>query len=202
MHSSYHFPFNLELGCTTYHSSGMNRNLGYKAHFEAWTGPEHCALFFSSRNCKLKTFHQANKHNTSCTCKITKINFNFQILNTNQTSTSFCLSVPYTTSDHDDRTNDHNDRTKDHNDHTNDHNDFTNDHDDRTNYHNDRTNDHNDRTNDRDDRTDDHVDRTNEHDDPPMIIMTVPMIMMTVPMFIMTVPTIIITVPMIMTTYQ
>jgi len=173
-------------GCTTYHSSGMKRNLGYKAHFEAWPGPEHCAFFFSSRNCKLKTFHQANKQNTSCTCKITKINFNSQILNTNQTSTSFSLSVHYSMNDHNDGTNDHDVRTNDRDDRTNDHDDRTNDHNDRTNDHDNRTNDHNDRTNDHDNRTNDHVDRINEHDDPPMITMTIPMIMMTVPMFIMT----------------
>ena len=45
----------------------------------------------------LKSFHQANIQNTSYTCKITKIHFNSQILNTNQMSTSFSLSMPYNT---------------------------------------------------------------------------------------------------------
>ena len=31
-------------GYATHHLSGMNRNLGYKAHFEAWPGPEHCSF--------------------------------------------------------------------------------------------------------------------------------------------------------------
>jgi hypothetical protein len=49
------------------------------------------------RNCKFIFFHQDNIQNTSYTCKITKIHFNSQILNTNQMSTSVSPSMHYNT---------------------------------------------------------------------------------------------------------